>query len=1339
MKKRILSMVIAIVMVIGLVPSFAIAASAVDGTTWDGTTVATSYESGTGTEADPYIIKTAGQLIYFRNQVNVGVKYNGQYFLLDADLDMDSKTFGDPIGKVSAYFNGHFDGGNHKISNLKIGNSNGYSALFGNVGYNGEQSVIKNLTLVNVAINRTHTNYGAAAIVGNPRYVKLENCTVESGTIQCSGYATGGLIATVNTNETFGLTVINCVNKAAVTSTSGDSNGTGGIVGKGCDNAQIIGCVNYGDVTGKRAVAGIIGNAGATTVEKCANFGDIASSGHIGTKPSKAAGILATDGDVVIKIENCYNAGDIYSDGTTPSGVVHAGGAGGIAVFSKSSNVQKTVANCYSVGNVTGNYSYPIALRSTSIENSYYLNAATKTNSTATQKNEEEFSNGTVLALLQAASDGSSVWVQSTDEKGYPTLNYTIEKATITADDFTMTNTVVTYGDSGAGVTVTAKEHIVGMGEITVKYYDANGELVIPVNVGAYTVKIDVAEGTNYNAATDVELGAFTISPKSLSDGDVSLSFETATYNGSEQKPEVTIDGLEENVDFTVVYGDSINAGTVSVTVAGIGNYTGTVEKSFTIEKATPNVSLTAPIDKVMGGSSIELNPTSDASEVNRFEIVEGEGYSVNGNVITIDDGVVVGTTLTVKYRSVATENYESVEGEITLTVGVPTVDTSALENAIDALEGRIEEIEAEFGTAGEVTKLREELDALKEAVSKLDNGYATDAELAETIGNVNNTITSLTTRVKNLEDTYATKTEVNTLRQDLNDQYGKLLELINANTLDIGTINTTLGEINTTLATLATKTDVESEISRLGNLITALTTRVSTTETGVSTNAGEISSLKTTVEALATELRGADDTFTDSVNGLSDALTTLTGRVDTAEQEIDALQQELASKYAELSNLINANTLDISAINTTLGEINTTLTTLATKTDVATEVATLTGLINALTERVTNTETGVSTNAGEISSLKTTVEDLATELRGADETLTNSVSGLSLALTTLTGRVDTAEQEIDKLQQDLADAIKDLDAAMKKGDADLSAEIATLNTALINAKAALEKADADNKAELVKKIEDADKALDEAIKAVQKNLDDAKAELDKAIADGDTALDTKISNLNTALTNAVAALEQADTDNKAELVKKIEEADASLQAAIDKVASDLAKAQKDLADAIATGDAALSSSIASVSASLSAAKTVLEKADADNKAALEAKIEAAEATLDAAIKAVQKNLDDAKAELNKAIADGDTELDGKISALGEALATAKAALETTDSANKSELTTKIDEADAALQTAINALSNELNATNEKVAALETFVIIVCVISGVAFCGCGTLAVFYIIDKKKKI
>ena len=39
----------------------------------------------------------------------------------------------------------------------------------------------------------------------------------------------------------------------------------------------------------------------------------------------------------------------------------------------------------------------------------------------------------------------------------------------------------------------------------------------------------------------------------------------------------------------------------------------------------------------------------------------------------------------------------------------------------------------------------------------------------------------------------------------------------------------------------------------------------------------------------------------------------------------------------------------------------------------------------------------------------------------------------------------------------------------------------------------------------------------------------------------------------------------------------------------------------------------------------------------------------------------------------------------------------------------------------------------------QKDGELQIFIIIVCVVSGIAFCGCGTLATFYIIDKKKKI
>ena len=87
----------------------------------------------------------------------------------------------------------------------------------------------------------------------------------------------------------------------------------------------------------------------------------------------------------------------------------------------------------------------------------------------------------------------------------------------------------------------------------------------------------------------------------------------------------------------------------------------------------------------------------------------------------------------------------------------------------------------------------------------------------------------------------------------------------------------------------------------------------------------------------------------------------------------------------------------------------------------------------------------------------------------------------------------------------------------------------------------------------------------------------------------------------------------------------------------------------------------------------------------------------------------------------------------------------AKEAFEKADSANNSELTTKIDEADAALQAAIDALSAELDSVKGRTEALEnktgelqTFIIIVCVISGIALCGSGAFVLWFFIDRRKR-
>ena len=79
-------------------------------------------------------------------------------------------------------------------------------------------------------------------------------------------------------------------------------------------------------------------------------------------------------------------------------------------------------------------------------------------------------------------------------------VTYTIGKATPKAEDFTFTApTSLTYDGNVKSATVSSAK--AGTGDVIVKYYDKDGEEATPKNAGEYTVKIDVAESTNYAAA----------------------------------------------------------------------------------------------------------------------------------------------------------------------------------------------------------------------------------------------------------------------------------------------------------------------------------------------------------------------------------------------------------------------------------------------------------------------------------------------------------------------------------------------------------------------------------------------------------------------------------------------------------------------------------------------------------------------------------------------------------------------------------------------------------------------------------------------------------------------
>lgn len=179
-------------------------------------------------------------------------------------------------------------------------------------------------------------------------------------------------------------------------------------------------------------------------------------------------------------------------------------------------------------------------------------------------------------------------------------VTYEIQKADPAAKNFVFTAPgSLTYDGMAKTADIKTATNITGMGDVMVKYYQGETE-VQPMNAGEYKVKISVAYGSNFNAASDLtdENWAFRITPI-ITEPTVELSGNTTyTYTGERITPDVTvtIDGrpLTKGTDYTIIYGDNVNAGTNAgfVTVKAKGNYGfADVVKKFAIEKADPKLS----------------------------------------------------------------------------------------------------------------------------------------------------------------------------------------------------------------------------------------------------------------------------------------------------------------------------------------------------------------------------------------------------------------------------------------------------------------------------------------------------------------------------------------------------------------------------------------------------------------------------------------------------------------------------------------------------------------------------------------------------------------------------
>lgn len=188
----------------------------------------------------------------------------------------------------------------------------------------------------------------------------------------------------------------------------------------------------------------------------------------------------------------------------------------------------------------------------------------------------------------------------------------------------------VTYGDTVTPSVGESKP--AGAGDVTFKFFDEDNHEVLttaqPFDAGTYKVTASCeSESTIYTAEA-----TFTVEPREIEAKDVAFDKEL-TYTGNEltQTVTVTVNGktLTVGTDYTVSDLTGTEPGSYPVTVAGTGNYTGEVTKSFTISKAQISSAAITYDAGPYGYTGKEWKPEVTVS-FNRATLTAGNDYTVS-------------------------------------------------------------------------------------------------------------------------------------------------------------------------------------------------------------------------------------------------------------------------------------------------------------------------------------------------------------------------------------------------------------------------------------------------------------------------------------------------------------------------------------------------------------------------------------------------------------------------------------------------------------------------------------------------------------------------------------
>ena len=192
--------------------------------------------------------------------------------------------------------------------------------------------------------------------------------------------------------------------------------------------------------------------------------------------------------------------------------------------------------------------------------------------------------------------------------------------------------------------------------------------------VGTYSYKVVFTPSAdtenNYETITTKEKEiSLTVNAKSLTDAQVTVS-GSYTYTGQAQIPAadavtVQLDGETiPNDQYTISARDNTNAGQATVTVTGIGSYTGTASGTFIIGKATPTPETPTELNAVYG------------SILKDVPLPSGWAWDAPDTSV----GNVGEKTFAATYTEDNSGNYNTVQKDLAVKVAKKTVTVTALD-----------------------------------------------------------------------------------------------------------------------------------------------------------------------------------------------------------------------------------------------------------------------------------------------------------------------------------------------------------------------------------------------------------------------------------------------------------------------------------------------------------------------------------------------------------------------------------------------------------------------------------------------------------------------------------